>query len=94
MIKKLFGKINITQRIIGVIKPRRKLTGVLNATRAKMSMGDGIMAGHFMPSLFGAFGFAGTPVSYQKLIDSEGYTLIDSEGYTLKTKERDETIWQ
>lgn len=94
MRKKLFGKINITQRIIGVIKPRRKLTGVLNATRAKMSMGDGIMAGHFMPALYGVFGFAGTSVDYQQLIDSEGYTLIDSESYKLKTKEGVETIWQ
>lgn len=94
MKKKLFGKISIVQRISGVIKPRRKLTGVLNATRARTSLAGGIMSGHFVPTFCGAFGTAGTPVSYYTLVDVDGFTLIDKDGCILMTKEGDDTLWQ
>jgi len=92
MKKKLFGKISIVQRISGVIKPRRKLTGVLNATRARTSLAGGIMSGHFVPTFCGAFGLSGfadinTRTPYKYAFDNSGKALIDSQGKNIMTKE-------
>ncbi len=94
MKQQLFGKIEAVKKIAGVVNPIKKLSGKLNAVRTKMTSDSGITAGYFRPSFFGSFGVAGTPVSYQKLIDKDGYTLIDKEGKILLTKEGDETLWQ
>lgn len=94
MKQQLFGKIEAVKKIAGVVNPIKKLSGKLNAVRTKMTLDSGITAGYFRPSLFGALGVAGTPVSYQKLIDCDGYLLIDKDGKILMSREGDETLWQ
>jgi hypothetical protein len=90
----LFGKIQIKYPLKGIIKPIKKLTGTLHATRARIETSNGVASGYFRPSFFGALGVAGTPVKYQKLVDKNGYFLRDKDGYILLTKEGDETLWQ
>jgi hypothetical protein len=94
MKQKIFGKIKAAKQIVGVVNPIKKLSGKLNAAKSRIKSDGGITAGYFRPSFFGSFGVAGTPVKYQRLIDSEGYLLIDKDGKILLTKEGDETLWQ
>jgi len=94
MIQKLFGSIEKVKQINGILSPKKKLSGMLNAVRSRISPSTGVVSGHFKPTFYGAFGFAGTPIAHYTLIDSEGYALIDKSGYVLKSQEGDESFWQ
>lgn len=94
MKQKLFGTIETVKQIVGVVSPKKKLSGTLNAVRSRITPGKGLSSGCFIPTFCGVFGTAGTPVSYYKLIDKDGYTLLDRDGNIIMTKEGDDTLWQ